>query len=1119
MAQVSSDGRPDNAREGGREDGLRLEFLGGPRLLHQGEPVHLSALRMALLCVVGSSGPEGVRRSELIRLLWGTEPGYRKRRSLSQTLHIMKAHFHALLNDPVLHADREVIRIPDGVLCTDLEDVRKALEVGDLSAARERLTREYLPELARNRRGLELWADEQRQRFHDQIRDSVNRIVAEADGRADWSRAAEAAELLLLLDPTDEKSLQWAIRWRAAGGQIREAEAAYRSFVERGGGPDEAQDWEPSPDTVELMNTVRTLKPTSQGTDDQPRAEPPLVGRENVLRSLANIVQPPFSDGFEAAVLLGEAGWGKTRLAEEALARAAADGVLTLRGHCSEFQTPIPLSPMLQALNHRAVQEAAHDLEDPWKGVILQLLPELLEPGETPPAVLQIQGDGPQRRLYEALRVLLDKVARRHSLVLLLEDVHWADQTTRAVIDYSRRRWEDGAARLVVTARPEELHGRPKARRFVEALYKAGHRVDLDELSATQSRELVALVAGDALCPSTRERVVELAQGSPLFLVELVQEAIHGRFPAGSADEKIFARGVALPRSIQQLVDARLDDLERQDRAVLELLAVADRPLSTDDLASLASLPLDEVTWILRKLDDCRLTRSVAGSHVVAHTLFAHGIYRRLPDFQREEHHQRVAQHLLGKKAPAELARIALHFHQAGEKEQARNYALQAAEQAQDSGAVGEVAELLTVARENAEDATQDAEIVHRLAKAHYRHRDFDKALHFLQQAAPRLDAMNRPGEALLAAVHQVEVEANQDWQNRSTYLQRLQEIKREATGGEHWEPLIEALDIELRLRDSAADEEGVQQVLAEAETYLGHGPTWADCRIFAAQSLAVYYGDPSEALRGCREAIRVAKHLPSERLHLFTLNRLIKVLLAQGELDTAEGIGAVQEAQTLAMRSGDLLQRFNPFVNLGVWYLDTGRLEAANIAFQRSELILRATPGATLRRNFHTNVGELRLHQHRYHAALNHFDLSQHEGAAIGLPHHDLLTVAGQGLAHLFIGDLERARMFCPSSRELVTIRSLDPYLPATLSLRLLLADGHLPKAKDVFQTVTSRIEGRLIPPWIKLHLEFARLLSPHDPAAASALATEGREKAWSKGLTDRASQFTALLTKLDKA
>lgn len=1114
MAQVSSDGRPDNAREGGREDGLRLEFLGGPRLLHQGEPVHLSALRMALLCVVGSSGPEGVRRSELIRLLWGTEPGYRKRRSLSQTLHIMKAHFHALLNDPVLHADREVIRIPDGVLCTDLEDVRKALEVGDLSAARERLTREYLPELARNRRGLELWADEQRQRFHDQIRDSVNRIVAEADGRADWSRAAEAAELLLLLDPTDEKSLQWAIRWRAAGGQIREAEAAYRSFVERGGGPDEAQDWEPSPDTVELMNTVRTLKPTSQGTDDQPRAEPPLVGRENVLRSLANIVQPPFSDGFEAAVLLGEAGWGKTRLAEEALARAAADGVLTLRGHCSPSQTCVMLGPVLQALNHQTVQNAVHDLHDPWKGVILELLPDLVEPGEKAPPVLRIEEEGAQRRLCEALRVLLHEVARRCPLVLFLEDLHWADQTTRAVIDYVRQNWGNGAVRLMVTARPEELEARPEVRQFVEALRRGGHRLELEALTPTQSQEVVSLMAGnDSLHSQTRDQIVKLAEGSPFFLVELAQEALQGRFPKGSGGERALEPLVTLPESIQQLIDARLDDLGRHDRTILELLAVSDRPLSTDNLTVLAKLPVDDVAWSLRGLVGRRLSRSSEGKHAIAHTLFAHGIYHQIPDFQKADYHRRVGEHLLRSAAPPELARIALHFHQAGDRTRARNYALRAAEQAQDSGAVGEVTELLTVAMQNADDASQDAEIVHRLAKAHHRHRDFDQALHFLRQATPRLRAMNRPGDALLAAVHQVEVETHQDWENRSAYLQRLKEVKGEAATGQHWEALIEAIDIEIRLRDSAADETGVQQVLAEAETYLGQGPAWVDCRLYAAQALHIYFGDPLRGLHASQQAVKLARR---EGLHgdlLLALNRLLLALINRGELETDEGRDTIRKAQDLAAQSGDLLQRSTPFINFAVWYMDTGRFEEADRNFAQAEEILRHTPDLLLRRILYTNLGELRWHQGYPTDARRCFSKVAEEFGHPALYRYQLLARSGLGLTYFQEGNPEQASTVGPTSSSLPYTRSMDPYLPVAFVARACMHRGDHESAQAWLADTASEAQGRFFLASLKLKLDLVRLFRDVDRTLAAEHAAEGAGMAREKGLYHRASEFEALL------
>ena len=1102
------------------EASLRLELLGGPRLFANGEVVRLSGLRLNLLCVLAVAGKEGEHRHQLIRILWGKEPDAKYRHSLSQTLHSLRSKVEPLLDGPLTVAEGELLFLRPGVVATDVAEVYAALRKGEPSNAKDTLAGGFLEDLSLDHRNGEAWVSSHRQRFREEMRDLASRALDEAELRAHWERMAEAAEVLLVLDPSDEGALRELIRARGAKGEVREARAAYRRFKERIKSQGLEEEWRPSSETQHLLGNLRSVAAAPHAMEARVREDPPLVGRQVAYRTLAQAIGPPFDEGFYSTVIRGEAGWGKTRLAEEALARVSVDGVLTLKGRCSEFETVIPLSPLLEALNHPTVRAVAHELEDPWIGVILDLFPKLKDPDEEPPDVLRIHGGGPHRRLLEAIRVLMERLATHRPLVILLDDLQWADETTRAVLDYVRGRWQKGVLRLIVTVRPEEFNTRPVVRRFCERLATPddGRTISLDNLSPDESRELVSLVGDGNLDETTQAQVRNLGQGSPLFLIEFAQEALRGRvlYSEDSTDGNPEPGTVRLPKPIQQLVDARLDTLDRTERLVLELLCVADRPLRSEDLASIMNLPQGEIAWAMRQLEEARFTRSGRDGHGVTHTVFTHGVYNRIPNYDRAQHHRAIARTLLQSGGPTELARVALHFHRAGDAENARNHALQAAERSQESGAVGEVAQLLTLARENAEDDLQDAEIVRRLGLAHYRHRDFKAAMPFLSQAVSRLRSMGRDQDAILAAIYQLDVRANEEWDERRQCLEELQELKQEAAATEHWQALLEAFDIELRLLDSAAEEEGVRRALSEAEAYLGEGPRWADCRILAAHSLCVYYRNPSEALEHCQQAVSIANSHDDEAAELFSLNRLIKVLLAQGDLGSSDGIKTLQRAQTLAERTGDLLQRFSPFANLGVWLLDIGRLDEADIAFQDARAILADTPGSTIRRNFHTNLGELRLHQGWYHDALDHFDLSKHDNASTGLPHYDLITRSGQGLAYFLLQQHERVDPYVPDPETVRAIKSFDPYIPAMLLIRRWLAQGELSLAYDFFSAVCDSISGRLVPPWIKLHLHFSKLIAPVDKALATKVAQAGAEVAHEKELTIRTNHFQALLKRL---
>ncbi|HEY4236488.1 MAG TPA: adenylate/guanylate cyclase domain-containing protein [Gaiellaceae bacterium] len=292
------------------------------------------------------------------------------------------------------------------------------------------------------------------------------------------------------------------------------------------------------------------------------RWDTPLVGRTRELALLRDELAAS-ADRRECRLVtvLGAAGVGKTRLVSELIAEV--DGRATVAaGRCLPYGEGItfwPLTELLQRLGgEQAVVDAMGDEAD--AGLVVERLGALGGSGSTP-----------GEELSWAVRRLFETLGRTRPLLVLLEDVHWAEPTLLDLVEHVSRWSRDAPILLLCVAREELLEARPRWE---------GALVRLEPLSADDSTELLdALDGGGALSPELRARVSEVAQGNPLYTEQLV---------AMLTDEaRAAAELVELPPTIQALLAARLDRLDPLDREVLERAAVVGKEFWPGAVAAL----------------------------------------------------------------------------------------------------------------------------------------------------------------------------------------------------------------------------------------------------------------------------------------------------------------------------------------------------------------------------------------------------------------------------------------------------------------------------------------------------------------------------------------------------
>ncbi|MHC1560956.1 ATP-binding protein [Actinomycetospora sp. C-140] len=329
----------------------------------------------------------------------------------------------------------------------------------------------------------------------------------------------------------------------------------------------------------------------------------PLVGRADEIGAL---VGAALSGPGGVTLVSGEAGSGKTRLLEEVAARAAAAGARVLRGHAVPGGGPY--RPLAEALTGAADPALAHDPRlAPFRAVLARILPAWTaapSDGGAGPHLVD-----PVLVLGEAVADLLGVIAGEGRVLVVLDDLHWADRDTLAVLEYVGGRL--GGTRVLASVRSDEHppDGLAPLRRGLR-----GTTVELGRLAAEDAGALAAAVLGGELAEEVRDHVVDAAEGLPLLVEELA-----ARLAESGAVVRRDGRWVAagplpreVPEAFAEAVGARVAALDPDARGVVRVAALLGRDLPWDLLPAAAQVDAAAAARAVRRAVDARLL--VAGT-------------------------------------------------------------------------------------------------------------------------------------------------------------------------------------------------------------------------------------------------------------------------------------------------------------------------------------------------------------------------------------------------------------------------------------------------------------------------------------------------------------------------
>jgi len=703
-----------------------------------GDLVHFrSRKHFALLVYLALNADRAHRREHLAGLLWSDSEDTRARHSLSQALYAIRR----LVGDTVKIEGEDLEFTRDGLRVDSLE-MERVLEFGSPAAAVDLYRGNFLEGFwVRGARGFEDWAGRERARLAALARGALRHVIGAARDRCDWLEVQKRSMHLILLEPFDETAYAELMRALWMNGDRSTALRYYRQLrkvlaTELG--------TRPSKDTQALADRIRqrvvrggwTAKRVFEESQRAVFCTPPFVGRARELSALSEQWHRVRRGDSRTVEIVGAAGIGKTRLVTEFSKSLELSDVSMCCGRCYEAEQSLPYGPIAEALRQGIFEIDLGDMKPLWLAELARIIPEVHEHYSTLPEPFQLDAEGGRRRLYEGIAQVLKAACDIRPVFLFVDDLHWADDSSLALLHYLQRRVTNGLF-LLTAYRPEELFVR-KSALVTELVTRSKQGVTtilLEALSHNDSTSLLSKLMGSEYNSTVLCSVRDMSAGNPFFAIELARNL---------ADEQQGYDHVRppVPDSIRALFNRRFANLSDRAVALMQQAAILGSRCSYEALSTAASIPPFEVGGIIREL-----ARAGILSESTELVSFRHDLIREVaaaqiqPALAKALHH-RAAYALEARRGdPGE---IAAHFSVAGDAERTFSYAVRGAGAAERLFALREAANLLELAIEHAPDEPTRVTLAGRLGRLLLHMRDYSRARPLLQT---RLDYVSKTGD------------------------------------------------------------------------------------------------------------------------------------------------------------------------------------------------------------------------------------------------------------------------------------------------------------------------------------------------------------------------------------
>ncbi len=498
----------------------------------------------------------------------------------------------------------------------------------------------------------------------------------------------------------------------------------------------------------------------STGGDENQRsatARPQFVGRERELSELRDgLADATSGRGRLGGVFLisGEPGIGKTRLADELAADAASRGMRVVWGRCWEgggAPTYLPWVDVTRSLIlHETRERERHSALPPE---IAQMIPEL-----SPETVLPRALSDPEQarfRLFDAVATLLKQVARSAPLLVILDDLHEADQSSLELLKFVARGLTDARIVIVGTYRDAEVRSSPRLSETIGEILRYGRAIPLAGLEHDEVAQIVEHRARRLHSAAFASELHRVTAGNPLFVDGIVRVLLAER-KLGTLD-RLDLRGFKLPEDVRGAIRKRLGLLSTQAQSVLAIAAVVGQEFDTALLRRISDLTAGASSELMDEAFEVGVVAFAShDSYRFTHPLIRESLYKDSTEAERMRLHRATAEALEQMHAEnltPHVAALAHHYLEAGVVEKAIDYSIRAGKTAQTlyayNDAISHFEDALALIQRHGTDRQQHAALLTQLGVL-LQQTDTRLGTEHLVSAAAEYDQLNLPREAAL---------------------------------------------------------------------------------------------------------------------------------------------------------------------------------------------------------------------------------------------------------------------------------------------------------------------------------------------------------------------------------
>lgn len=644
--------------------------------------------------------------------------------------------------------------------------------------------------------------------------------------------------------------------------------------------------------------------------------EVPLVGRDSELRQILNEFDLA-RGGCRLTLLESQAGGGKTRLLAEAARQIRAKGAITLAGGCYEQEGRVPFGPIHDALLDYIQAQPSTVLRARLSGIefdIARLLPELRDRMTFPMGL--VEGESERPRLFASIAVFIERIAAVQPVLMVLDDLHWADDTTLSLTHYLVRQLKDSHVLLLGAYRDDEMVEASPLAQFAQDADREsrGGRLQLGPLTADDLASLAAERLGGPCTESLLRALHERSGGNPFFLLQMLrllqQEAALVQSAGGW--QMLPGAALKLPSEVRDAIAQRVHKLPAGVRETLTAGAMLGREFSYWSLAAITTM--EELT-LDRTLDAAVAAHVLAETpdgYVFRHPLLREVIYNEISRQRRARWHARAGlalESLYGSAAPQHASELALHFEGAGERfhaqavhyltlagnaasqalvwQEAREYYTRATDLATSESPATEAEEKLGTVLKTLACYADSLDVLRRAARDYERLGDYDAVVRTLAHE----------GATYLSSGQVVEGSAHLEHE-----LARMEQLASPQALAMAYGALAGLYHVQSRLVEQrAAAERG-----AELARQSGDAQTIADAAAVLGLVLT-NEGKLEEASVLLAEALAAAEPSGSVATRILVLNNLAWIADVRGE--TEKSASYLEAAATSAQQYGNLPQ------------------------------------------------------------------------------------------------------------------------------------------------------------------------------------------------------------------